>query len=76
MKNTSVNYDCPDCGANGYRWTGGCKCCAARKIAYLRSPDTKTSIKMQKAVLGGYRKEDQAEILDKLAQLDANSVTP
>lgn len=71
MRNTSVNYKCPDCGKSGALWTAKCLGCAARKIAYVRSPDSKLSISMQKAILSGFDEHQKQEILDKLKQLDA-----
>lgn len=70
MRNTSVNYKCPDCRKSGALWTAGCLGCAARKIAYVRSPDSKLSINMQKAILSGFDEHQKQEILDKLKQLD------
>lgn len=51
-------------------WRAKCNGCTARKIVYLRSPDRRTTVKLQKAVLANLHSDDRADVLALVAEMD------
>lgn len=67
----AVNHDCLLCDGKGGHWGANCLGCTARKIIYLRSPDHKTSRKMQLQILNALTKERKDEVLELVARYDS-----
>lgn len=64
------NQPCLKCGTSGFLWIASCPGCTARKIIYLRSPDRRTTVKFQKAVLKNLHSDVRQEVLELVAEMD------
>lgn len=70
MKSESKNYPCIQCDLEGSTWKLDCHGCIARKIILLRSPDAKTSRRMQLEILNALSPKEKDDVLLMVAEYD------